>query len=110
SLIIGLLAKLVAKILLMGNAFFTNLFWFQTFSTHRVILGEHQFSPIYILVPVIGGVIVGFMARYGSKAIRGHGIPEVMENILTKESKIPRRITFLKPLSAAIAIGSGGPF
>ncbi|WPU64314.1 chloride channel protein [Peredibacter starrii] len=108
--LIGALATVVAKVLLLAIAFFTNLFWFQSLSTHRVELGEHQFPLIYIFIPVIGGFIVGLMARYGSKAIRGHGIPEVMENILTKESKIPRRMTLLKPLSAAISIGSGGPF
>jgi H+/Cl- antiporter ClcA len=59
---------------------------------------------------VIGALIVGLMARYGSKAIRGHGIPEAMEQVLTNRSKIPARMTFLKPLSAAIAIGTGGPF
>jgi H+/Cl- antiporter ClcA len=50
------------------------------------------------------------MARYGSAAIRGHGIPEAMEQILFGGSRIPPRVTFLKPLSAAIAIGTGGPF
>ncbi len=110
SAVIGALATVIAKILLLAIAFFTNLFWFHEFSFDKVELVSHQFSPIYILVPVIGGLIVGLMARYGSHAIRGHGIPEVMENILTKESKIPRRMTILKPLSAAIAIGSGGPF
>ena len=63
-----------------------------------------------ILVPVIGGIIVGLMARYGSRAIRGHGIPEAMEQVLLYQSRIPPRMTFLKPLSAAIAIGTGGPF
>src|SRR4051794_21962061 len=63
-----------------------------------------------IFIPIIGGVIVGIMARYGSKAIRGHGIPEAMEQVLLNQSRIPPRITFLKPLSAAIAIGTGGPF
>jgi chloride channel protein, CIC family len=61
-------------------------------------------------VPVIGAVLVGLMARYGSRAIRGHGIPEAMEQVLTNESRIPARVTFLKPLSAALSIGSGGPF
>jgi H+/Cl- antiporter ClcA/CBS domain-containing protein len=59
---------------------------------------------------VIGGLIVGVMARYGSSAIRGHGIPEVIEKVLYGESRIPARVMFLKPLSAAIAIGTGGPF
>ena len=110
SIMIGAFATVIAKVLLLSIAFFTNLFWFQQFSFQNIELANYQFSPIYILVPVIGGLIVGFMARFGSQAIRGHGIPEVMENILTKESRIPRRMTFLKPLSAAIAIGSGGPF
>src|SRR6185312_13465007 len=65
---------------------------------------------LVIVVPVIGGIVVGLMARFGSKAIRGHGIPEAMEQILLNESKIPARITLLKPISAAIAIGTGGPF
>jgi H+/Cl- antiporter ClcA len=63
-----------------------------------------------VLVPVVGGVVVGIMARYGSKAIRGHGIPEAMEQVLLNESRIPMRITLLKPLSAAVSIGTGGPF
>src|SRR3546814_8281104 len=65
---------------------------------------------LVIFVPVIGGILVGIMAKYGSKAIRGHGIPEAMEQILTNRSKIPPRVTILKPLSAAISIGTGGPF
>ena len=63
-----------------------------------------------IFVPIVGGLIVGFMARYGSKAIRGHGIPEAMEQVLVNDSRIPARLTFLKPVSAAISIGTGGPF
>ena len=110
AVVIGAFATLIAKVLLAAIAFFTNLFWFQKISIAPIELVGHQFPAAYILIPVFGGLIVGLMARFGSQAIRGHGIPEVMENILTKESKIPRRITFLKPLSAAIAIGSGGPF
>jgi H+/Cl- antiporter ClcA len=63
-----------------------------------------------LLPPVVGALFVGLMARYGSPAIRGHGIPEAMEQVLTNESRIPARITVLKPISAAIAIGTGGPF
>lgn len=69
-----------------------------------------RFGAWVALAPILGGLVVGLMARYGSKAIRGHGIPEAMENILLNESRIPARITFLKPISAAVAIGTGGPF
>ena len=61
-------------------------------------------------VPVIGGLIIGVMARWGSPAIRGHGIPEAMQAIGIAESKIPARVAILKPLSAAVSIGTGGPF
>ncbi len=61
-------------------------------------------------MPVAGGLVVGLMARYGSEKIRGHGIPEAMEAILVGESRMEPRIAFLKPVSSAIAIGTGGPF
>ena len=62
------------------------------------------------MVPVIGGLIVGLMARFGSDKIRGHGIPEAIEAILLNGAKVDPIIAVLKPISAAIAIGSGGPF
>jgi H+/Cl- antiporter ClcA len=62
------------------------------------------------LVPVIGGLIVGVMAKYGSSKIKGHGIPEAMEAVLVNRSRIEPRVAILKPISAAIAIGTGGPF
>ncbi|HEY1548118.1 MAG TPA: chloride channel protein [Kofleriaceae bacterium] len=100
----------VAEVLVRAIAFVTNLAYFQRVSLVSADPGNNQLGYLAALVPVIGGIVVGIMARFGSSAIRGHGIPEAMEQILTNESKIPLRITFLKPLSAAIAIGSGGPF
>lgn len=110
SCVVAVLAMAVAKILLIGIQLFTNLFYFQSFSLMERPPSENTMGWWAILVPVVGGLIVGLMARYGSASIRGHGIPEAMENILEKDSRIPRRITLLKPLSSAIAIGSGGPF
>lgn len=69
-----------------------------------------QLGAWVMLVPVVGAVIIGVMARWGSEAIRGHGIPEVMDRVLHADSRIPAKLTILKPLSAAIAIGTGGPF
>ena len=63
-----------------------------------------------ILMPAIGGLIAGIMARWGSRAIQGHGIPEAMEQVLLHESNIAPRVTWLKPVSSAFAIGTGGPF
>ncbi|MGN6328436.1 MAG: chloride channel protein [Rhodanobacter sp.] len=70
----------------------------------------NQLGAWVILVPAIGGLLAGIMARWGSRAIQGHGIPEAMEQILTNESNIPARMTWLKPVSSAFAIGTGGPF
>lgn len=108
--LIGLLATIIARVLLLSIAFFTNLFWFQKISFNEVELTHISYEPYFFLIPILGGVLVGILARFGSSAIRGHGIPEVMEKILVGESKIPRRMTFLKPFSSALAIGTGGPF
>src|SRR5690606_22904475 len=103
---------LVAQALLALIAFTTNLAFYGRVSLVEASPADavSRLGWWVILIPMIGGVIVGLIARYGSKAIRGHGIPEAMEQILTNESRIPARVTFLKPLSAAIAIGTGGPF
>jgi CIC family chloride channel protein len=89
---------------------FTNLAFNHTWSVGPGNPGSHHYGLFVIIVPAIGGLIVGLMALYGSKAIRGHGIPEAMEQILTNNSKIRPSITYLKPLSSAISIGTGGPF
>jgi len=107
---VAFVAGIVARVLVSMIALVTNLAFLGRFSTRSVAPAEHHLGWLVIFVPVLGGVIVGLMARYGSKAIRGHGIPEAMEQVLTNESRIPQRLTFLKPLSAAIAIGTGGPF
>ncbi|MGH8296757.1 MAG: chloride channel protein, partial [Steroidobacteraceae bacterium] len=70
----------------------------------------NHLGPWVILIPAIGGLAAGVMARWGSRAIQGHGIPEAMERILLHESNIPARVTWLKPVSSAFAIGTGGPF
>ena len=104
------IAGIVARVLVAMIALVTNFGFLGRLSLHPVAPAEHHLGVLVVLVPVVGGVIVGLMARFGSKAIRGHGIPEAMEQVLTNESRIPPRLTFLKPLSAAIAIGTGGPF
>jgi H+/Cl- antiporter ClcA len=104
-------AALVAQGLIWLIGWITNICFHGDFNIHDrgTPLGNHLGWWV-VIVPALGGVIVGIMARYGSKAIRGHGIPEAMEQVLLNESRVPARITFLKPLSAAIAIGTGGPF
>src|SRR5205814_4352104 len=70
----------------------------------------HHHGGFVIVVPVIGGLIIGFMARYGSERIRVHGIPEAIEAILLNGSRVEPKVAVLKPISSAISIGSGGPF
>ena len=110
AIALGVAAAFIAQLLVALIALVTNLAFYGRLSTATVSPAGHHLGPWVIVVPVIGGLIVGVMARYGSKAIRGHGIPEAMEQVLLNESRIPPRMTFLKPLSAAIAIGTGGPF
>ena len=107
---IGVIASYVAVALLRLIAFFTNIFFFQRFSFAAASPAAHMLGWGVIVVPVIGGLIVGVMARWGSDKIRGHGIPEAIESILMSGSRVEPKLAILKPLSAAIAIGSGGPF
>jgi CIC family chloride channel protein len=67
--------------------------------------------PLWTIgVPVLGAVIIGLMARYGSEKIRGHGIPEALEAIILGGSRMGLKVAILKPISSAISIGTGGPF
>lgn len=102
--------SLIAKFLVMLINMVTNASFYGMFSLKFYSPANNHLGLWVIAVPAIGGVIVGIMALYGSKAIRGHGIPEAMEQILVNKSKIKPVITFLKPISSAIAIGTGGPF
>jgi H+/Cl- antiporter ClcA len=87
----------------------TNILWYGSFSFAPALIAER--SPLAVLtIPVLGGLVVGLMARFGSDKIRGHGIPEAIETILFGESKLSLKVALLKPLSSAVSIGSGGPF
>jgi CIC family chloride channel protein len=110
---IGSLCAVVAWVLQRLIFFFTNLFYYQEFSFdhHLELYKRAQELGLWgILIPVVGGLIVGLMARYGSERIRGHGIPEALEAILIGRSRMSPKVAILKPLSSAISIGSGGPF
>ncbi|MEM5424876.1 chloride channel protein [Paraburkholderia ferrariae] len=108
--VIGALATLAAFVLLSLIHWFTNLFFFGQFSFADRSPALNTLGPWVIVVPVIGGLIVGMMARFGSEKIRGHGIPEAIEAILFGKSKMSPKVAVLKPLSSGIVIGSGGPF
>lgn len=110
AIAIGILAGFIAEALLRLIFLITNIAFYGRISFEESIPGTQELGAWVMVVPVVGAAIIGLMARYGSRAIRGHGIPEVMERVLYGKSRIPPRLMFLKPLSAAVAIGTGGPF
>jgi CIC family chloride channel protein len=110
SIIVAVAISFIAKLLIYLIDLVTNLSFYGIADVDFRSPAQNHLGWWVILIPAIGGLIVGFMALYGSKAIRGHGIPEAMEQILVNDSKIKPIIAFLKPISSAIAIGTGGPF
>lgn len=107
---IGLISTYVAWALLHAIALFTNLFYFQRFSFAPASPADHSLGAMSVAVPVVGALVIGALARFGSERIRGHGIPEALEAILIRGSRVEPKVALLKPLSSAISIGSGGPF
>ena len=107
---IGLLAGVIAFLLYKLIGLITNIAFYHRFVANFVSARHNQMGLWVILIPVVGGIIVGFMAKYGTPKIKGHGIPEAMEAVLLNRSRIQPRVAILKPISAAIAIGTGGPF
>src|SRR5438128_11280765 len=107
---IGVISAFVALALLQLIGFFTHLFYYHALDSRLVSPADNRLGVWALLVPIVGGLIVGLMARYGSERIRGHGIPEALEAILIGQSRMSARVAVLKPVSSAISIGTGGPF
>src|SRR3982750_2379098 len=104
------LAGFAAQLLTRLIGLITNIAFYGRWSAAFTSPARNTLGPWVIVVPIVGALIVGAIARYGSAAIRGHGIPEAMEQVLLNESRISPTVMLLKPLSAAISIGTGGPF
>ena len=110
AVVIGAISSLVAYALIWLIAAITNLAFYHRFSAAPAVPQGHHLGLWVVLVPVAGALLIGLMARFGSEKIRGHGIPEALEAILLGRSRIQLKVALLKPLSAAISIGTGGPF
>ncbi len=110
AVVVGALAAGLALGLLDLIGLFTHLAYYGSLRVGLVAPTLGRLGAVTVVIPVVGGLLVGLMARYGSERIRGHGIPEAMETILIGGSRVEPRLAVLKPLSSAISIGSGGPF
>src|SRR5512138_3165013 len=110
AVIIGAISSVVAYVLVWLINLFTNIAYYQRFSAQQVSPAGNHLGVWAVFVPVIGGLIIGLMARYGSEKIRGHGIPEALEAIIIGRSRMEPKVALLKPISSAISIGTGGPF
>jgi H+/Cl- antiporter ClcA len=87
----------------------TNVALFHRFAWDVPSFATLRPGPELFLAAVGGAIIVSLLALW-APGIRGHGIPEAMEAVLTAESRIKPRTAIANPLSAAVAIGTGGPF
>ena len=110
ALVIGAMSACLAYVLVWLIGSITNLVYYHRLSSTLVSPAANTLGWWAVLVPMVGGLVVGLMARYGSERIRGHGIPEAMEAILIGRSRMDAKVAVLKPISSAISIGTGGPF
>ena len=110
ALLIGVIGGLVAEGLLKLIYFFTNLAFYGKLSFAVASPAHNHLGLWVILIPTIGGLLVGVMVYFWEPTLKGHGIPEAMEAVLFSHSRMRLRVAFLKPLATAVAIGTGGPF
>jgi H+/Cl- antiporter ClcA/CBS domain-containing protein len=110
AIVIGTGGAFGAWLLTRMIALATNLFWYGSLSSDPTTITDASVGLLVLVIPVVGGLMVGLMARFGSDKIRGHGIPEAIETILFGQSRLSIKVALLKPISSAISIGSGGPF
>jgi chloride channel protein, CIC family len=108
--VIGVGSALVALALVRLIGLCTHVFYYHELGGSLVSPSNNRLGLWAIPIPIVGGLVVGLMARYGAERIRGHGIPEALEAILIGRSRMTAKIALLKPLSSAISIGTGGPF
>lgn len=107
--VLGVTGGLAAWVLIHLIVLLTNLALFHTWSWQARSLSELQPNWTLFVTAIAGALIVSLLAKW-APLIRGHGIPEAMEAILTKQSRIAPRNAIAKPISAAVAIGTGAPF
>src|SRR6185437_12933148 len=110
ALIVGAIGGLVAQGLIELIYFFTNLFFYGRISFAQVYPTDNHLGLWVILVPALGGLVVGLLIYFFEPTLKGHGIPEAMEAVLFGHSRMRLRVAILKPLATALAIGTGGPF
>ena len=110
ALLVGLVGGLVAQGLLELIYLFTNIFFHGRLSFQISSPAHNHLGAWVILIPAIGGLVVGLMVHYWEPTLKGHGIPEAMESVLFGHSRMRIRVAILKPLATAFAIGTGGPF
>jgi len=110
AVLVGLVAGLVAQGLLLLIQLFTNIFFYGKFSFAYSTPAHNHLGLWVLLIPPIGGLLVGIMIHFWEPTLKGHGIPEAMESVLFGHSRMRLRVALLKPLATAFAIGTGGPF
>jgi H+/Cl- antiporter ClcA/predicted transcriptional regulator len=110
AIVVGIAGLLSAWVLIKLIALITNLLWFGRLDVATIPMAQAARGPLMVVIPALGGLAIGLMARFGSEKIRGHGIPEAIEAILIGGSRMSPKVAILKPISSAISIGSGGPF
>ncbi len=103
AVVVGLIAGLGAVAFRWLITSFKSLF-FDGGSQLLSFLGDYYI----IIIPVLGGLLIGPLIYFLAREAKGHGVPEVMEAVALKGGRIRPRVSVVKALASAICIGSGG--
>ena len=97
SILIGILVSLIAVI-------YTEFVTLLEKNIYKPFLGSY----LIIIIPALGGLLVGILLKFDALSARGHGIPAILQTIRTKKIHFSFHDLWIEGFASALTIGTGG--
>ncbi|MDZ7672522.1 MAG: chloride channel protein [Halanaerobiales bacterium] len=89
-------------------ALFSYLFFFIIDKLSINIINYFKGSLLIILIPALGGLVVGILLKYGRLTARGHGVPLLLSTIKSQETGLTKSDLRSEFLATSFTVISGG--